>query len=92
MRELCAKWLPRLITIEQKQRRDYVSIECLAMLHNNTADFLRPFTTMDDTWVHHFLPEMKEQEQKMENRIQRRRRHFHLLARSWHQFFGMRVG
>ncbi|KYN42498.1 Histone-lysine N-methyltransferase SETMAR [Trachymyrmex septentrionalis] len=31
MRKLCARWVPRLLTIEQKQRREDVSIECLAM-------------------------------------------------------------
>ena len=29
---------------------------------------------------------------KRENRSKRRRRQFHLLARQWHQFFGMHVG
>ena len=49
------------LTIEQKQRRDYVSIECLAMLHNNKAASLRQFITIDETWVHHLTPKTEEQ-------------------------------
>ena len=29
MRKLCARWLPRLLTMKQKQRRDDVSMECI---------------------------------------------------------------
>ncbi|EFN83833.1 hypothetical protein EAI_02646, partial [Harpegnathos saltator] len=28
---------------------------------SNKAEFLRRFITMDETWVHHFAPETKEQ-------------------------------
>ncbi|EFN83711.1 Histone-lysine N-methyltransferase SETMAR, partial [Harpegnathos saltator] len=58
MRKLCAIWMPRL---EQKQRREDISIECLAKFRSNKAEFLRRFITMDETWVHYFTPEMKEQ-------------------------------
>ena len=46
MRKLCARWVPRLLTMEQKQRREDVSIECLAMFHSNNANSLRRFTTI----------------------------------------------
>ena len=95
MRKLCARWVPRLLTMEQKQRREDVSIECLAMFHSNKAEFLRRFITMDETWVHHFTPETKEQSKQWtarEESAPKRRRQFHLQARSWRQFFGMRVG
>ena len=39
MRKLCARWVPRLLTIEQKQRRENVAIECLSMFHNNKVNF-----------------------------------------------------
>jgi histone-lysine N-methyltransferase SETMAR len=61
MRKLCARWVPRLLTMEQKQCREDVSIECLAMFRSNKAEFLRRFITMDETWVHHFTPETKQQ-------------------------------
>ena len=46
MRKLCARWVPRFLKMEQKQRREDVSIECLAMFHSNKTDFLRRFITM----------------------------------------------
>ncbi|XP_014467559.1 PREDICTED: histone-lysine N-methyltransferase SETMAR-like, partial [Dinoponera quadriceps] len=61
MRELCARWVQPLLTLEQKQCREDVSIEYLAKFHSNKEEFLRCFITMDETWVHHFTPETKEQ-------------------------------
>ena len=56
MRKLNAAFAP----MEQKQRLEDVSIECLAMFHSNKADLLRRFITMNKTWVDHFTPETKE--------------------------------
>ena len=60
--------MPRLVTVEQKQRREDISIECLAMFHRNKTEFLRRFITMDETWVHHFTPETKEQSKEWTER------------------------
>ena len=35
MRKLCARWVPRLLTKEQKVRRENVLIDCLTMFHSN---------------------------------------------------------
>ncbi|GFY17876.1 mariner transposase [Trichonephila clavipes] len=61
MRKMCARWVPSLLTLEQKQCRKNVSIECLAKFHSNKAELLRRFVTVGETWVHHFMPETKEQ-------------------------------
>lgn len=61
MKKLCARWVPRLLTAEQKQRREDVSNECLSKFRRNKTEFLRRFVTMDETWVHHYTPETKEQ-------------------------------
>ena len=93
MRKLRARWVPRLLTMEQKQRREDVSIKCLAIFHSNKAEFSRRFITVDEPCVHHFTPETKQQsknELKMENRLQIRRRQFNLLARPWHQIWDAR--
>ncbi|CAK9820465.1 Histone-lysine N-methyltransferase SETMAR [Anthophora plagiata] len=68
MRKLCAIWVPRLLTMEQKQRREDVSTECLVKFHSNKAEFLRRFIIMDETWVHHFTPETKEQSKQWTER------------------------
>ena len=39
MRKLCARRVPHLLKMEQKQRREDVVIEFFAMFHSNTADF-----------------------------------------------------
>jgi histone-lysine N-methyltransferase SETMAR len=54
--------------MEQKQHREDVSIECLAKFYSNKAEFLRLFITMDETWVHHFTPETKEQSKQSTER------------------------
>ena len=59
MRKLYARWVLRLLAMDQKQRREDVSIECLAMFHSNKAYVLHRFITIDETLVHHFTPETK---------------------------------
>ena len=46
MRKLCSRWVPRLLTMEQKQSREDISIECLAMFRRDKADFLCRFITI----------------------------------------------
>ena len=65
VREL-ARWVPRLLTMEQKQRCEDVSIECLTMFHSNKVNFLRRLITMDETWVHHFTPVRRNSQNKTE--------------------------
>ena len=43
-----------------KKHQD-VSIECLVIYHSNKADFWWRLLSMDETQVHHFTPETKEQ-------------------------------
>ncbi|XP_076183700.1 uncharacterized protein LOC143155163 [Ptiloglossa arizonensis] len=57
MRKLCARWVTRLLAMEQKQRRENVLIECLTSFHSNKTECLRRIVTMDETWVHCFTPE-----------------------------------
>lgn len=61
MRKLSARWVPRLLTIDQKRNRVTTSVECLEMLRRNPDDFLRRYITVDETWIHHYTPESKIQ-------------------------------
>ncbi|KAF7272204.1 hypothetical protein GWI33_014992 [Rhynchophorus ferrugineus] len=56
MRNLCAKWVPRELTFDQKQRRVDDSEQCLKMIRRNKPEFLRRYVTMDEIWLHHFTP------------------------------------
>ena len=53
MRNLCAKWVPREITVDQKQQRIDASEECLALLNRNKMEFYRRY----ETWLHYYTPE-----------------------------------
>jgi len=61
MRKLSARWVPRLLTPDQKRTRLNISQQCLDQFQRNPAEFLRRFITVDETWIHHYTPEMKEQ-------------------------------
>ena len=49
MRKLCAKWVPRLLTIDQKHIRVTTSEQNLAYLNRNPKEFLRRLVTIDET-------------------------------------------
>ena len=61
MKKLCARWVPRLLTIDQKRKRHDISQQCLSKLKRNSQDFWRRFVTVDETWIHHYTPESKQQ-------------------------------
>ena len=61
MRKLSARWVPRLLTVDQKHTRRTLSRINLNVFEEDPANFLKRFVTMDETWVHHFTPEAKQQ-------------------------------
>jgi hypothetical protein len=61
MRKLCTKWLPRVLTIDQKQQSVDDSQQCLAIFNPNKDEFFRQFITMYETWLYHYPPEFNRQ-------------------------------
>lgn len=61
MKKVSARWVPRMLTDTQKQTRLRVSQSCLDMLQQDPDRFLARFVTMDETWLHHYDPETKQQ-------------------------------
>ena len=59
MKKSYSKWVPRLFTLEQKQQRIHDSERCLKLFTRHKKDFLRRYITMDETWIHHFTPELE---------------------------------
>ena len=51
----------RLLTPDQKRDRKDVPAQCLAEFNQNPQDFLRRFVTVNESWIHHYAPESKEQ-------------------------------
>ena len=61
MNKVSATWVPRMLTPELKQNRVHVSEELLERYRHNPAKFISQFVTQDETWIHHFDPESKQQ-------------------------------
>ena len=45
----------------QKQACVVASEQCLGMFQRNLKEFLRRYATVDETWIHYFTPETKNQ-------------------------------
>ena len=60
MRNLCSRWVPRLVTVDERSIRVTTSEKNLACFNRNMKVFLRRFVTMDKTWIHHYTPESRE--------------------------------
>ena len=57
IRKLLWKWVPRLLTVDQKRQRVVDSERCLELFRRNKPNSLRRYVTMDETWIHHYTPE-----------------------------------
>ena len=53
MKTLCARWVPRLLTADEKRTRMKISEQFLERFNKNKTDFVGRFITMDETWIHH---------------------------------------
>jgi hypothetical protein len=68
MQKLFAKWLPRLLTIDQNQQRVDDSEQCLAIFNRNKDEFFRRYITMGVTWLLYNTPESNRQSTKVTER------------------------
>jgi len=50
-----------LVHSRSKHTRMKISEQCLERFNKNKTDFVRRFITMDETWIHHYTPESKQQ-------------------------------
>ena len=57
MRMLSARWVSRLLTLDQKRVRMNISSALLAQFRRNKYEFWRRLITVDETWIHHYTPE-----------------------------------
>jgi len=61
MRKLSAKWVPKCLNGDQKRQRCQLSEPLLEFFWRDPNDFLLRLATMDETWLHHYDPETKQQ-------------------------------
>ena len=59
MRKLFSKWVPCLLTLDQKQQLDEDSERLLELFKCGKKDFLPRYVTVDETWIHYYTPETK---------------------------------
>jgi histone-lysine N-methyltransferase SETMAR len=64
MKRLCARWVPRFFTADRKRTRMKISEQCLERFNKNKTDFVHRFVTMDETWIHYYTPESKQQSEQ----------------------------
>lgn len=58
-RKISARWVPRLLTGNQKQVRSEIAERLLNRFQREGEAFLQRIVTCDETWVHHYTPESK---------------------------------
>ena len=61
MRKLSARWVPQLLTVDNKRIRVSISKQCLDLFKRNSQEFWRRVVTVDETWIHYYTPETKQQ-------------------------------
>nr|XP_034307818.1 histone-lysine N-methyltransferase SETMAR-like [Crassostrea gigas] len=59
MQRVCARWVPRLLKEEEKQRRVLCSREFLRRVRSGRENFFDRIITTDETWLHYYDPEGK---------------------------------
>jgi histone-lysine N-methyltransferase SETMAR len=85
MKKLCAKWVPYLLTADQKRTRMKISEQCLKRFNKNKTDFMRRFITMDEIWIHHYTPEPNSSRNNGQKPVvQRQRRQGEAISRKGH--------
>jgi histone-lysine N-methyltransferase SETMAR len=61
LNKVCARWVPRMLTPVQKLSRTEVSRELLDLYTRDPNDFIARMVTGDETWIHHWDPETKQE-------------------------------
>lgn len=61
MRRVCARWIPKQLSIEQKLVRAECSKQMIRRFEREGADFLERIVTVDETWISLYTPETKAQ-------------------------------
>ena len=59
--KLSTRWVPKNLTNQMKTSRYEISNRKLERMRKDKSKFFDRIVTQDETWVHHFDPETKEQ-------------------------------
>ena len=61
MSRVCARWVPRLLSDDHKKRRIQTSKAFLRKFKTGGEEWLDRVITTDETWLHYFDPETKQE-------------------------------
>lgn len=56
-KELCARWVPRMLTLEHSKNRVLAAREFLDRFELEGEEFLGSIMNWDETWICHCIPE-----------------------------------
>ena len=59
LRKICARWVPHLLTDEQKQSRVRLASQVIEKYDKCDPHRLEEIVTGDETWIYHFQPDSK---------------------------------
>ena len=59
--KLSTKWVSKCLNADQKRQRCQSSEQLPEFFRRDPNDFLSRLVTMDETWLHHYDPETKQQ-------------------------------
>ena len=59
LRKICARWVPHLLTDEQKQSRVRLASQVIEKYDKCDPCHLEKIVTGDETWIYHFQPDSK---------------------------------
>lgn len=71
MQKVCAKMVPKILTIEQKEAREIVCTDTLNAIEND-PNFLERVITCDESWFFTYDPETKRQSMHLKGPISQR--------------------
>ncbi|GBP29723.1 Mitochondrial uncoupling protein 4 [Eumeta japonica] len=90
MRKISARWVPKMLTPFDKQRRLQTSKDFLELVGDNIDEICDRIVTVDETWVRQYDPESKQENGRKKEKGRRRNSRFKSRHRSlWRQFFGI---
>ena len=67
MSKVSARWVPRILTDDQKRSRLDISMYLLSRSEDDPGDFIDRVVTQDEAWVHHSDPESKMQSMQLKH-------------------------
>ena len=59
LRKICVRWVPHLLTDEQKQSRVRLASQVIEKYDKCDSRRLEEIVTSDETWIYHFQPDSK---------------------------------